>query len=270
MKFKSSKSKNIPIRYMIPNAITLLALGSGLTSIRMAYEQRFELTIYAIIFAAILDGLDGRAARLLKASSKFGAELDSLSDFVNFGVAPGIIIYFWSLKELKSLGWIIAMTYAVCICLRLARFNVETEEENRSPWKKKFFQGIPAPAAAGLLLMPFYTRFIELDIYIPSLFIMIYTVIVSLLAASSIPTFSFKKMGTIPRRNVRAGLVLVIIVASVLATYTWETLIVFGFIYLGTIPLSMYKYAGYEKLEKQGKLAHLSEDDDSDDEDLEG
>lgn len=249
IKPKLPRSKHIPARYLIPNAITMLALGAGLTAIRMAYEQRFELTIFAIIFAAILDGIDGRAARLLKASSKFGAELDSLSDFVNFGVAPALIVYFWALKDFKSLGWIVALTYAICICLRLARFNVETEEENLSPWKKKFFQGTPAPASAALLLMPFYTRFIEFEIDIPSFAIMIYTVVISLLAVSSIPTFSFKDMGTIPRQSVRAGLVIIILVASLVATYTWESFITFGFVYLLTIPLSMYRHSQYEKNE---------------------
>lgn len=248
-KSKASRSKHIPAKYLIPNAITMLALGAGLTAIRMAYEQRFELTIFAIIFAAILDGLDGRAARLLKASSKFGAELDSLSDFVNFGVAPALIVYFWALKDFKSLGWIVALTYAICICLRLARFNVETEEENAAPWRKKFFQGTPAPASAALLLMPFYTRFLEIEIIFPSYAIMAYTVVISLLAASSIPTFSFKDLGYIPRQSVRAGLVVIILVASLVATYTWESFITFGFIYLATIPLSMYKFSKYEKNE---------------------
>lgn len=252
MKFKQAAfphSKKIPARYLIPNAITMVALGSGLTAIRMAYEQRFEMTIFAIIFAAILDGLDGRAARLLKATSKFGAELDSLADFVNFGVAPGLIVYFWSLKEFKSLGWIVALTYAICICLRLARFNVETAEENAAPWKKKFFQGTPAPASAALLLMPFYTRFLDIDISIPTIAVVAYTITISLLAASSIPTFSFKDLGSIPRQSVRAGLVVVILVASMVATYTWESLIVLCFIYLMTIPISIWRYSQYEKKE---------------------
>lgn len=244
---RKPRSKHIPIKFMVPNAITLLALGSGLTSIRMAYEQRFEITIYAIIFAAILDSIDGRAARLLNASSKFGAELDSLSDFVNFGVAPCLIIYFWSLKDIRSLGWIVAMVYAICICLRLARFNVESSEENEAKWKKKFFTGVPAPAAAFLLLMPFYTRFIDAEIEINSFIVLAYTIIVALLAASSIPTFSFKDMGHIPRKGVRAGLVLVILIASVLATYTWETFIVFGLIYFLTLPISIFSYRRYEK-----------------------
>ncbi len=248
-KSKFSRSKNIPAKYLIPNAITLVALGAGLTAIRMAYEQRFELTIFAIIFAAILDGLDGRAARFLKASSKFGAELDSLSDFVNFGVAPALIVYFWALKEFKSLGWIVALTYAICICVRLARFNVETEEENAAPWRKKFFQGTPAPASAALLLMPFYTRFLEVEVLIPSYAILIYTVIISLMAASSIPTFSFKSLGSIPRQSVRGGLVIIILVASIVATYTWEAFIIFGFAYIATIPFSIYKFTRYQRNE---------------------
>ncbi len=246
---KKPRSKNIPARYLVPNTITLIALCSGLTSIRFAYEQRFELTIFAVLFAAILDGIDGRAARLLKASSKFGAELDSLADFVNFGVAPGIIVYFWALKDFKSLGWIVALTYSVCICLRLARFNVETEEENAAPWRKKFFQGTPAPASAGLLLMPFYTNFLGVEVIIPNSIILVYTIVISLLAASSIPTFSFKDLGSIPRQSIRAGLVIIILLVSVLATFTWESLIAFGLIYLLTIPFSIIKFSKYEKNE---------------------
>ncbi len=245
------RSKNIPAKYLIPNSITLVALGAGITSIRLAYEDRFELTIFAILFAAFLDGIDGRAARLLKASSKFGAELDSLADFVNFGVAPALIVYFWALKDFKSLGWIIALTYAICICLRLARFNVETEEENAAPWKKKFFQGAPAPASAALLLMPFYTKFLGVEVVIPNFAILVYTVIISLLAVSSIPTFSFKDLGSIPRQSIRVGLVLIILIVSVLATYTWESLIAFGLIYLLTIPFSILRFSKYQKNEIQ-------------------
>ena len=236
-----SRSSNIPIRFLIPNAITILGLGAGLTSIRMAYEERFELAIFAILVAALLDGMDGSSARLLKATSKFGAELDSLSDFVNFGVAPCLIIYFWSLKDIKGLGWIVTLIYAVCICLRLARFNIGVEEE-KSLWKTRFFSGVPAPASAGLLLMPFYTRFLDLKIIFPPHLVMAYTIFISLLAASHIPTFSPKSMGSIPRRTVRMGLVAIILIASILATYTWETLIAFGILYLLSIPLSSWAY----------------------------
>lgn len=253
------RSKNIPAKYLIPNAITLIALGAGITSIRMAYEDRFELTIFAILFAGVLDGIDGRAARLLKASSKFGAELDSLSDFVSFGVAPAIIVYFWALKDFSSLGWIVALTYAICICLRLARFNVEMEEENLAPWKKKFFQGTPAPASAALLLMPFYTKFLGIEVVIPNFAIMIYTVLISLLAVSSIPTFSFKEFGSIPRQSVRVGLVLIILFVSVVATYTWESLIALGIIYLLTIPISILTFAKYKKNEIDSPLEEQSD-----------
>lgn len=239
---------HVPIRFIVPNAITLLALSAGLTAIRMAYEQRFSLTILSILFAVVLDGIDGRAARLLNAASKFGAELDSLADFVNFGVAPALIIYFWALKDAKPLGWIVALIFAICICLRLARFNVENQEENQFKWKKKFFTGVPAPAGAFLAITPFYFRFIHIELS-PYL-VLVTTIIVSLLTVSQIPTFSFKNMGTMPRRSVRFSLVLIILFASVLATYTWETLIACSLIYLATLPISAISHRNYIKKEE--------------------
>ena len=146
----------IPVRTLLPNLITLLALCAGLTAIRLASEQRFEWALYAIVFAALLDGMDGRLARMLKGTSRFGAELDSLADFVNFGVAPALILYQWGLNEFKSVGWIAALVFALCAALRLARFNVLAEDPNRPAWAANFFVGIPAPAGAITVLLPLY------------------------------------------------------------------------------------------------------------------
>src|SRR6202049_629378 len=150
----------IPVRMLVPNVITLLAICAGLTAIRLSTEGRMELAVAAIVFAALLDGIAGRVARMIKGQSKFGAELDSLADFVNFGVAPGLILYFWSLHDLKSAGWIAAMVFASAAGLRLARFNVMIDDPNRPPWAGNFFVGMPAPAGAITVLLPIYASFL--------------------------------------------------------------------------------------------------------------
>src|SRR5438309_8278991 len=152
--------RRIPVRTLVPNLITLLALCAGLTAIRFAIEDRLEWAVAAIVFAAMLDGIDGRVARMLKGTSRFGAELDSLADFVNFGVAPALILYFWSLHDLKSAGWIAALTFAICAALRLARFNVMIEDPNRPAWAGNYFVGVPAPAGAITVLLPIYLQFL--------------------------------------------------------------------------------------------------------------
>src|SRR6204780_4355787 len=154
--------RRIPVRTLVPNVVTLLALCAGLTAIRMAFEDRYTLALAAIVFAAILDGIDGRLARLMKGTSRFGAELDSLSDFVNFGVAPALILYFWDLHELESAGWIAAMVFAICGALRLARFNVMIDDPDRAGWAGNYFVGVPAPAGAITVLLPIYVQFLGL------------------------------------------------------------------------------------------------------------
>src|SRR5215472_16419720 len=152
--------RRIPVRTLAPNLVTLLALCAGLTGIRMAFENRYGLALGAVVFAAVLDGIDGRLARFLKGTSRFGAELDSLSDFVNFGVAPGLILYFWGLHDLRSAGWITAMMFAICAGLRLARFNVMAEDPERPAWASNFFVGVPAPMGAIAVLLPIYVVFL--------------------------------------------------------------------------------------------------------------
>src|SRR6195256_1651803 len=154
--------RQIPVGVLVPNVITLLALCAGLSGIRLAIEERYELALGAIVFAAMLDAVDGRVARMIKGTSRFGAELDSLADFVNFGVAPGLILYFWTLQDLGHAGWIVAMVFAICAALRLARFNVMIEDPNRPAWAGNYFVGMPAPGGAITVLLPIYVQFLGL------------------------------------------------------------------------------------------------------------
>src|SRR5436190_23861115 len=154
----------IPVRTLVPNVITLLALCAGLTAVRLAIENKLEFALAAIVFAAVLDGIDGRIARLIKGTSRFGAELDSLADFVNFGVAPGLILHMWGLKDFGNLGWIAAMVFAICAGLRLARFNVQIEDPNRPHWAGNFFTGMPAPAGAITVVLPMYVGLLGLHV----------------------------------------------------------------------------------------------------------
>jgi CDP-diacylglycerol--serine O-phosphatidyltransferase len=233
----------VPVRVLIPNIFTLLGLCAGLTAIRMAIEHRWDLAIAALVFAAFLDGIDGRIARLLKASSRFGAELDSLADFVNFGVAPAIIMFNWALEDLHSLGWIAVLVFAVCSALRLARFNVALDRTDLPAWKSGFFVGVPAPAGAIILLLPIYAQ--DLGIHVPSLtpLILIYTLAIALLMVSRVPTFSLKMVGQkIPREHVPPVFVLAALFVAVLLTYPFLTLAVGSLIYLALIPVSAWRY----------------------------
>ncbi len=245
----NKRFKHVPVRYLLPNLITLLALCSGVTAIRLGIEGRFELAVGAIIISIVLDALDGRLARFLKGTSRFGAELDSLADFVNFGVAPAILIYLWSLNELKTQGWVVALVLAICCALRLARFNVALEDAEKPAWAGGFFSGAPAPAGAGLALAPLYLGFMG---YIDNghtyaLFIAPYIVGVAILMVSRIPTFSGKNLG--PR--VRRDLVLPILGCAVLAfvfliSFPWETLTLLAIVYLLMIPVSIRSYRNHK------------------------
>src|SRR5207342_2735183 len=158
---KLRRFRPVPVRVLLPNLVTLLALCAGLTGIRLAFEGKLELALYAIVFAAVLDGIDGRLARLIKGQSKFGAELDSLADFMNFGVAPGLILYFWQLHELNNGGWIASMVFAISGGLRLARFNATMDDPNKPAFAANFFTGVPAPAGAITVLLPVYLAFLN-------------------------------------------------------------------------------------------------------------
>jgi CDP-diacylglycerol---serine O-phosphatidyltransferase len=248
--------RRIPVRTLAPNLITLLALCAGLTAIRMAFENRYALALAAIVFAAVLDGIDGRLARLLKGTSKFGAELDSLSDFVNFGVAPALILYFWGLHDLKSAGWIAAMAFAICAGLRLARFNVMSADPDRPAWSSNFFVGIPAPAGAIIVLLPIYAAFLGLP---RSQFLtwvtLVYTLLIALLMVSRLPVFSGKRFGTrvTPELVGPVVIVLVLFVAMLIA-YPWIILTVGTLAYLASLPFGLMSYRGYERRARESKI----------------
>jgi CDP-diacylglycerol--serine O-phosphatidyltransferase len=238
----------IPVRVLIPNIFTLIGLCAGLTAIRMAIEHRWDLAVAALVFAAFLDGIDGRVARLLKASSRFGAELDSLADFVNFGVAPAIIVFNWALDDLRSMGWIVVLIFAVCAALRLARYNVALARSDLPAWKSAYFVGMPAPAAAIVVLLPIYAQ--DLGLHLPSLtpLVLIYTLLIALLMVSRVPTFSGKMIGQrIPREHVPPVFLLAALFIGCLLTYPSLTLFVGSIIYLVLIPLSAYRYFQEER-----------------------
>lgn len=239
------RHRRVPVRMLVPNFFTLLGLCAGLTSIRMGIEGRWDLAIAAIVFAACLDGIDGRIARLLKASSRFGAELDSLADFVNFGVAPAFLIFNWGLGDLKSAGWICVMIFALASALRLARFNAALDEE-RPKWQSNYFMGMPTPAAAIAVLLPLYLFQLGLDETKSQWvlkFVLAYTVFIAFMMVSSIPTYSGKLLGErVGREWVLPIFVVAIGVVAFLFTYPYETLTALTCLYLGFIPLSWRAY----------------------------
>ncbi len=239
--------RHVPVRMLVPNFFTVLALCAGLTSIRMGIEERYELALGAIVFAALLDGIDGRVARLLKASSRFGAELDSLADFVNFGVAPAFLIFNWGLGSLKSLGWIVVMIFALASALRLARFNVAAEEE-RPRWQADYFVGMPTPAAAIVVLLPIFVEHLGLEGIRSSTLmldiVLVYTLLIAFLMVSTIPTYSGKLLGErISREYVLPIFMLAVGFVALLLTYPFGTLTGATLAYLGSIPLSYRRFA---------------------------
>jgi CDP-diacylglycerol--serine O-phosphatidyltransferase len=240
------RHRQIPLRMLVPNFFTLLGLCAGLTAIRLAIETRFELAIVAIALAALLDGVDGRVARMLKASSRFGAELDSLADFVNFGVAPAVLIFTWGLQDARSIGWIVVMVFALASALRLARFNAAIDEE-KPRWQANYFTGMPAPAAAVVALLPLYLEQIgasALPRGVLTTFTLLYTLLIAGLMVSTIPTFSGKLMGERIRREwVLPLFILVIAVVALLVTYPYPTLTGLTIAYLATIPLSVRRFS---------------------------
>ena len=259
--------RQIPVRYLVPNIVTLLALCSGVTAIRLGIEGRFELAVACVILATVLDALDGRIARALKGSSKFGAELDSLADFVNFGVAPGLLIYMWSLSALKNLGWIVALALAMCCALRLARFNVALEDPDRPAWKINYFTGVNAPAGALLAMLPMYMGF--LDLLPPgneiSHFVLVYIAVIAFSMVSRVPTFSGKGVGRVSREWVLPILAAVTILAALLVTYTWEVVTFVAFTYIAAIPVSVVTYmrqkSAWEKRIANGEVEATTEGD---------
>ncbi|MGC1622146.1 MAG: CDP-diacylglycerol--serine O-phosphatidyltransferase [Pseudolabrys sp.] len=241
--------KAIPVRTLVPNLITLLALCAGLTAIRLAMEEKLELALAAIVFAALLDGIDGRIARMLKGTSRFGAELDSLADFVNFGVAPALILYCWGLHELKSAGWIAALVFAICAGLRLARFNVMIDDPNKPIWAGNFFTGIPAPAGAITVLLPIYVTFLGVPMGLVTVwFTFLYTLSIALLMVSRLPVFSGKRVGKrVPPEMVLPVFVMVVLFFALLVSYPWQVLTLGTLVYLACLPLGWLSYREHQR-----------------------
>jgi len=245
-------------RMLLPNMLTLIGVCIGLSSIKFALDEKFELSIVAIIFAALIDGLDGRIARLIKGTSKVGKELDSLTDVISFGVAPSFVMYFWLLNNLGKFGWLLCLIYVVCVTLRLARFNVNSNEE--PSWKDNFFEGVPSPAGGILVLMPlifslsgFAFFIISYNVLVPVFFIS-----VSFLLISKLPTYSLKKI-IIPRSMTVFLLFGIVLFFGLLLIYPFKVVFLSGFIYLSLIPIS---FLHYRKINKQKNINKVKNDDD--------
>ena len=239
-------------RMILPNAVTLIGVCIGLTSIKFAIDGKFTIAVIAILFAGLMDALDGRIARLIKGTSKMGKELDSLGDVISFGVAPALIMYFWNLQYLDKLGWFVCLTYVVCVALRLARFNVNSEEE--PSWRDNFFEGMPSPAGGIIVLMPLIFSFsglgeyffkINYDLIVPIFFILVSTMLIS-----TIPTYSFKKI-VIPRSTTKFLLFGIVLFFGSLLVYTFKVLAISSFVYLCLIPIS---YFHYKKIKKEKNI----------------
>lgn len=246
---------------LLPNTLTIIGVCLGLSSIKFAIDLNYNMAVFAIGIAAILDTLDGRVARLIKGTSKVGKELDSLTDVISFGVAPSFIMYFWAINEIGKFGWMLVLLYSVCCALRLARFNLTTVEENEE-WKINFFEGIPSPAAAGLILLPLILNLSSIfNLENTKVISSIVITIVSLLMISKVPTYSLKRIA-IPR-NLTVFLLLSIgIYLSLLIFYTFETLFLTGVVYIILIPISYFHYG---KLRKSFINHKQQEEDDTED-----
>ena len=245
-------------RMILPNMLTLIGVCIGLSSIKFALDEKFELSVIAIIFAALIDGLDGRIARLIKGTSKVGKELDSLTDVISFGVAPSFVMYFWSLNNLGKFGWLLCLIYVVCVALRLARFNVSSNDE--PSWKDNFFEGVPSPAGGILVLIPLIFSLSEFDFFIISynILVPVFFISVSFLLISKFPTYSLKKI-IIPRRMTVFLLFGIVLFFGLLLVYPFKVITVSGFIYLSLIPISILHY---RKINKQKDINKIKNDDD--------
>jgi CDP-diacylglycerol--serine O-phosphatidyltransferase len=221
---------------------TVLALCAGLTSIRYALDGRFELAVALIVAAGVLDGLDGRSARLLKISSKLGAQLDSLADFLSFGVAPAMLVYLWSLNHVPALGWALALLFATCCAMRLARFNTELEDTDRPPWASRFFTGMPAPAAAGCAMIPMLMAF-AFQAQWPRAWPLnaVVLIAVAFLMVSRVPTFSIKTVVVRIKPDwILPTLIGVGLLVAALSSAPWHTLLAVGIIYLASLPVGWW------------------------------
>jgi CDP-diacylglycerol--serine O-phosphatidyltransferase len=248
-------------RMILPNMLTLIGVCIGLTSIRFALDGKFEFAIIAIILAALIDGLDGRIARLIKGTSKVGKELDSLTDMISFGVAPAIIMYFWKIKTLCRFGWLVCLIYVICVALRLARFNVNSNQE--ASWRDNFFEGVPSPAGGILVLTPLIMSLTDFD-YIQldyNIIVPIFFITTSLLLISKFPSYSFKKI-VIQRKTTIFLLFGIILFFGLLLVYPFNVIEISSIIYVLMLPISFFHY---QKLKKQHTEINLADDDDLED-----
>ena len=243
-------------RMILPNMLTLIGVCIGLSSIKFALDSKFELSIIAIIVAAVFDGLDGRVARLIKGTSKVGKELDSLTDVISFGVAPAFIMYFWFLNNLGKFGWLLCLIYVVCVALRLARFNISSNAE--PSWRDNFFEGVPSPAGGILVLMPLIFSLSELDIFNVNynLIVPIFFITTSFLLISKFPTYSLKKI-VIPRSMTIFLLFGIVLFFGLLLIYTFKVIALSGAIYLSLIPIS---FLHYQKIKKQNNIGVIKDE----------
>ena len=251
---------NKKTRIVLPNMFTLIGVCIGLSSIKFAFDGSFSLSVIAIIVAAIIDGLDGRIARLIQGTSKVGKELDSLTDVISFGVAPAFIMYFWKLNELGRIGWLICLVYVICVALRLARFNVYSGQG--PSWKDNFFEGIPSPAGGIIVLMPLIYSLSDIqifsfnyDLFVPALF-----VTVSILLISKVPTYSFKKI-SVPRNLTIFLLFGVVLYFGLLLIYTYNAVVISGLIYFIMIPISYIHFKNTSKKFKEQVFSNEEHED---------
>ena len=248
-------------RMILPNMLTLIGVCIGLTSIRFALDGKFELAIIAIIFAALIDGLDGRIARLIKGTSKVGKELDSLTDMISFGVAPAFIMYFWKLNTLGRFGWLLCLVYVICVALRLARFNINSNQE--PSWRDNFFEGVPSPAGGILVLTPLIISLSGFDLFQLNyeLIVPIFFILTSFLLISKFPTYSFKKI-VIPRRTTIFLLFGIVLFFGLLLIYTFNVIAISAVIYLFLLPISFFHY---QKIKKKHEKDKIQDEDDLED-----
>jgi CDP-diacylglycerol--serine O-phosphatidyltransferase len=234
---RGPRLREIPLRMMVPNLITVLAICAGLSGIRLAFEGRYELAVAMVLLAAFLDGIDGRIARMMRATSNFGVQMDSLADIVNFGVAPALVLYVYVLDQARSFGWIAALIFAISAGLRLARFNVMVDRPNKPKWLSEYFVGVPAPAGALLVMLPVYAGFLGVEASPAYAYASaVYTVLIGYLLVSRIPVWSGKAQGVIRRENALPFILVVVVYVALLMSYTWEVLAATSVLYLCTIP----------------------------------